>query len=282
MPRKKLAYFPFYPNEYLSDAAIRFLNFEERGVWMELICKMALSPVRGALLLDNGTKISEGFIVQAIITPPSIHKTVENSQKILKSLLDLGCIRRGVEGTFYNRRLLFWRTEWEEKTTRGKAGLEEWLEPRRAIVGPENLPEEFRAGFKTRPAKKAAETHQPAKEVSETAAQLTDLLIAEMLRNLPTSKVPARDNGAFATWAAEIDRMINLDGRDPREIEKIILFCQRDSFWHKNIRSTAKLRAQFEQLQLKMRSDTAAWKKPKETEEERMTRLMHADPGDLI
>lgn len=275
MARRKLPWFRFYPGDYLNDQAIRMLNHEERGVWMDLICIAAHSPLPGALLLDNGIQISKQYVIQAVITPALIQKTSERAEKVLKTLLSLGLVREGVEGTLYNRRLLFWRTEWEEKTTRGKAGLEEWLTPRRLIVGPENVPKEFMAGFKTRPAKRTAGGHPPQTEVSEIAGQLTNLLIGEMLRNLPTSKVPAEGNGAFTNWAREVDRMIELDGRDPKEIEKIILFSQRDGFWHKNIRSTAKLRKQFEPLQLKMRSDGQTWKqKPKETEDERISRAI--------
>jgi hypothetical protein len=48
--------------------------------------------------------------------------------------------------------------------------------------------------------------------------------------------------------------MIRVDKRDPKIIEKLIPWCQQDSFWQNNILSTAKLRAQYDQLLLKMNS----------------------------
>lgn len=276
MPRQKLAYFPFYPNDYLSDSAILALTLEEEGAWLRLTAMAAASSVRGALLFANKLKMSQDYIIQSIICPKTVHKDLGQSKKVLENLLAYGLFREGVDGTIYNRRLLFWRTDREAKDCRGKADFELWLAPRRAITGEEGLPEEFRKTFKTRPAKRAVEKHGAPAQSSEISVQLTNLLIAEMLRNLPTSKVPDPGNGAFTAWAAEVDRMITRDGRDPKEIEKVILFSQRDDFWHKNIRSTAKLRARFEQLQLKMRSDGAEWKKktPQETDEERRIRLI--------
>ena len=48
--------------------------------------------------------------------------------------------------------------------------------------------------------------------------------------------------------------MIQKDGRDPKEIEKVIIWCQQDLFWQNNILSTSKLREQYDQLALKKQS----------------------------
>jgi hypothetical protein len=42
--------------------------------------------------------------------------------------------------------------------------------------------------------------------------------------------------------------MISRDGRSPEDIERLIRWCQQDSFWYKNVRSMRKLRLQFERL----------------------------------
>ncbi|KXK29370.1 MAG: hypothetical protein UZ01_02264, partial [Candidatus Brocadia sinica] len=52
-------------------------------------------------------------------------------------------------------------------------------------------------------------------------------------------------------WATHIDKMIRLDKRPPEEIEKVVAWCQQDSFWQNNILSTEKLRKQYDQLYLK-------------------------------
>ena len=58
----------------------------------------------------------------------------------------------------------------------------------------------------------------------------------------------------MADWGAEVDKMIRLDKRTPERIEAVIRFSQADSFWCSNILSMSKLRKQFDQLELKMKS----------------------------
>jgi hypothetical protein len=49
-------------------------------------------------------------------------------------------------------------------------------------------------------------------------------------------------------WAHHVDLMIRHDRREPSEIRRLIEWSQCDEFWQVNIRSTEKLRAQFDQL----------------------------------
>ena len=84
--------------------------------------------------------------------------------------------------------------------------------------------------------------------------RLSALLLSLILERNPEHKKPN-----LQTWAKEIDFMIRIDGRLPQKIEDVIKWCQKDSFWFKNILSTKKLRDKFDQLVLKMNG------KPKET-----------------
>jgi len=59
-------------------------------------------------------------------------------------------------------------------------------------------------------------------------------------------------------WAKDIDRMIRLDKRDPKDIEAVIRWCQADTFWCNNILSASKLRLQYDQLDLKRKAQTNA------------------------
>jgi len=68
-----------------------------------------------------------------------------------------------------------------------------------------------------------------------------------MIKNDPSAKKPN-----LQSWASEMDKVIRLDNRDVEEIKKVIKFCQKDSFWYKNILSVGKLRKQYDQLRLKM------------------------------
>ena len=78
-----------------------------------------------------------------------------------------------------------------------------------------------------------------------------ELLLAQKLKTLILSNNPkARVPDNLQKWAYEIDKMIRLDKRTPKEIESVIEFSQNDSFWMANILSVAALRKQFDKLYL--------------------------------
>lgn len=86
------------------------------------------------------------------------------------------------------------------------------------------------------------------KESSKEACRLAALLRSEIQRNKPDFRVtPTQERN----WSATAQWMIDLDKRDPCEIEQLIRWVQRDDFWMTNILSMDKLRKQFDQLQLK-------------------------------
>lgn len=77
---------------------------------------------------------------------------------------------------------------------------------------------------------------------------LSELLLSLIKERNQTYKQPN-----IQEWAKHIDFMIRIDHRDPIEIKEIIITCQNDSFWHKNILSTSKLREKYDQLKTKLK-----------------------------
>ncbi len=83
--------------------------------------------------------------------------------------------------------------------------------------------------------------------------RLATLLLSEVQKRKPDFKKPN-----LQKWAVHVDRMIRLDNRKPERIEAVIRWCQADngngrwSGWQDNILSTAKLRQQFDKLELAM------------------------------
>jgi len=65
------------------------------------------------------------------------------------------------------------------------------------------------------------------------------------------SRNPGQKDPNWKTWTEEIRKAIEVDGRTPEDVEKIINWCQADEFWQNNILSTAKLREKFDALVLK-------------------------------
>jgi hypothetical protein len=79
-----------------------------------------------------------------------------------------------------------------------------------------------------------------------TEIRLSELLLKKILLRNPNHKKPN-----LQIWAKDIDRMIRIDHRIPEDIRAVVEWCQADPFWQNNILSPAKLRSQFDQLQLK-------------------------------
>ena len=97
---------------------------------------------------------------------------------------------------------------------------------------------------------KTPDTPQPKKSgkiftVNSVEMSLAQILLDCIKNNLPNYKTPN-----MQSWAREIDLMIRIDKRDTKEISEVIAWCQKDSFWMKNILSTATLRKQFDRLTL--------------------------------
>lgn len=65
------------------------------------------------------------------------------------------------------------------------------------------------------------------------------------------------------TWAKHVDYMLRLDHRDPEEVREVIKWTQSDNqpdergfCWAVNVLSTKKLRQQYDQLSMRMKSAT--------------------------
>ena len=65
---KKLPYFNFYPADWRKDPAVQALNYTERGIWIELLCLMHESDIRGYLML-NGKPMTDGIISRILGIP---------------------------------------------------------------------------------------------------------------------------------------------------------------------------------------------------------------------
>lgn len=98
----------------------------------------------------------------------------------------------------------------------------------------------------------SSSNNSPKKMFNQDSDQirLASLLFALIQKNHPKAKAPN-----LQKWARHIDLSIRCDGRTLDELERVIRWCQADSFWSSNILSTDKLRAKFDQLWLKMRKN---------------------------
>lgn len=89
--------------------------------------------------------------------------------------------------------------------------------------------------------------------------RLSKYLFEHIRRNNSKTKKPN-----YQSWSKQFDFIIRIDRRDIEEIKKVINWCQNDSFWCSNILSPTKLRAQYDQLVVKMNKEPQITEKPEE------------------
>lgn len=107
---------------------------------------------------------------------------------------------------------------------------------------------------------------KPKKTVSPEACRLSEKLAGMILKNFPTNRSVNNGKrvGSIQSWAGDIDRLMNIDGQSPEEIELVIEWCQSDSFWKANILSGSKLRTKWDTLTAKMTSEGSKAAYPKQ------------------
>ena len=91
-----------------------------------------------------------------------------------------------------------------------------------------------------------------------------DIRLAKLLQDLILERQPTFKKPNLENWAKYIEKMKRLDKRSSKQIEWIIKWCQKDTFWQSNILSTQKLREQFDQLVAKALSIIHKAKEEKE------------------
>jgi len=56
-------------------------------------------------------------------------------------------------------------------------------------------------------------------------------------------------------WARDIELLLRIDKRDPKEAEAVIRFAQSNSFWRRNVLSGEKLRKQYDRIFLEAKGE---------------------------
>lgn len=113
-------------------------------------------------------------------------------------------------------------------------------------------PEMKQNGISTAGSTQSKLNKSKVKNIKRFMSDSIEVGLSDYLFNLVKSNNPHAKEPNIQTWAKDIDLMIRIDNRNPEEIKKIITWCQKDQFWHKNILSTDKLRKQYDKLYLEM------------------------------
>jgi hypothetical protein len=96
----KLPYFPFFPDDWLSDEKLRLCSLAARGLWMDLLSLMHKGDRRGFLQQANGSPY----------TPEQIARcagcSLVEAAHLLQELLTTGTATADEHGVIYNRRMV--------------------------------------------------------------------------------------------------------------------------------------------------------------------------------
>jgi len=102
-----------------------------------------------------------------------------------------------------------------------------------------------------------ARAHENAKYIP-----LAEKLIGRISQNDPDHFKNKNAEKIALTWANDIRLLVERDGRSPTLVEKVIDWCQSDTFWKTNILSAGSLRKQFAKLMMQMKTDKKARASP--------------------
>ncbi len=112
----KLPAFQFYPGDWRKDPGIQAMDFEERGVWFELLCIMHESEDRGRLVMN-----SLPIPIRRLAKLLGI--SAKKTEKFFKVFTELGVCSVDENGAFFNRRMVREEGKRQAKSRAGKAGM---------------------------------------------------------------------------------------------------------------------------------------------------------------
>ena len=97
---KKLPAIQFYTGDWMKDHALRACSLEARGLWMDMLCLMHDSSMRGHLILAEGIAMDNTQLARISGTTPEAVDT------LTEELERTGVVSRGAAGEFVSRRMV--------------------------------------------------------------------------------------------------------------------------------------------------------------------------------
>ena len=231
--------FQFYPGDWIKDPALRACTVSARGIWFDMICFMHQSIRYGYFLAGNKIPTIEEAARMLGCSPIEF-------KDALVELERFDVFSRDDEGIIFSRRMLRDhknRAEWAKRQRSHRTKKNELI--KRVAKSHGNVT--HNVTLKS-PLSSSSSSLKDLKHLSDSV----EIRLSKMLFDLIRTRNPSHKEPNYQAWARQIDLMIRVDHRDPTEIKKVIQACQADAFWQNNILSTEKLRAQYDQLVLKL------------------------------
>lgn len=120
MPSKKKNKMPailFYTGDWLKDPAVRCCSLAARGLWIDMLCLMYESPIRGHLSLANGDAVSGVQLARMV------GSTLPEIATLLEELHACGVYDIDSSGVIISRRMVSDELERGTKSRAGKKGM---------------------------------------------------------------------------------------------------------------------------------------------------------------
>lgn len=96
----KLPFIKWFPNDWLAEPTLRLCSLAARGLWIDMLSLMHLSPRRGVLLAATGSPLSLDQLARAVGC------SSDEASRLLAELITSGVCTCTADGTIYNRRMV--------------------------------------------------------------------------------------------------------------------------------------------------------------------------------
>lgn len=96
----KLPSFQFYPGDWITNPGLRACSRAAKGLWIDLLCLMALSERRGVLVDGNGNPLRVVEIARAT------GADVVDVPELIEELARMGVLKRNDGGAIYSGRMI--------------------------------------------------------------------------------------------------------------------------------------------------------------------------------
>lgn len=125
----KPPYFPFFPDDWMSDEKLRLCSLAARGLWIDLLSLMHKCDRRGYLQQANGQPYSQEQIARITGCSP------EEAAHLLRELISSGVASANEHGVIFNRRMVRDESIRQARSYAGKCSAE----ARAAVLLEQNL-----------------------------------------------------------------------------------------------------------------------------------------------
>jgi len=243
---KKYYYLKVKENFYDSEEMIILQNMQDGYLYSDILMKLYLRSLKneGKLMFKNTIPYNSQILSQVV------RHSVGVVEKALNIFKGLGLVEVLDNGAIYMLDIQNFIGKSSSEADRQRNYYNKIKEEKQTLIP--NSEESCKKPYMISTPEKELELKKdiiPLSEKFPDEVKLINLLINKMKMNNPKAKIPAKlDN-----WIKAINKMYRLDNYTYKEIQDLIEFSQKDSFWKSNILSATKLRDKAGTLILRMK-----------------------------